>query len=82
MTLAQRLMKPKAGERVEVYKNGKLLIRGLVTHATSNLISITNKDMGVANFSPTELDEAIANRTIRIKKLDKQKQTGNLDRSL
>ena len=82
MTLLQRLMIPKQGERVEVYKNGKLMIAGLVTHANKELITITDKDMRVANFIPRELEAAIANREIRIKK--KQKQTDNLtiDRNL
>lgn len=69
MALLQRLMKPRTGERIEVYKNGKLLIRGLVTVANSKLISINAQDMRVVNFRPEELEEAIANREIRIKKL-------------
>ena len=69
MALLQRLMKPRTGERVEVYKDGKLLIRGLVTIADSKLISISNKDVRVVNFRPEELEQAIANREIRIKKL-------------
>ncbi len=69
MALLQRLMKPRTGERVEVYKNGKLLIRGLVTMADGKLISISGKDMRMVNFRPDELEEAIANREIRIKKL-------------
>lgn len=69
MALLQRLMKPRTGERIEVYKNGTLLIRGLVTLADSKLISISDKDMRVVNFRPNELDEAISNREIRIKKL-------------
>lgn len=69
MALLQRLMKPRTGERVEVYQDGKLLIRGLVTIADSKLISITNKDMGTVNFRPDELEKAIASREIRIKKL-------------
>jgi len=62
-------MKHRTGERVEVYKDGKLLIRGLVTVANSKLISISNKDVRVVNFRPEELEEAIAKREIRIKKL-------------
>ena len=69
MALLQRLMKPRTGERIEVYKDGKLLIRGLVTLADSKLISISDKDMRVVNFRPSELEQAIANREIRIKKL-------------
>jgi hypothetical protein len=69
MALLQRLMKPRAGERIEVYKDGKLLIRGLVTLADSKLISISDKDMRVVNFRPTELEQLIAKREIRIKKL-------------
>lgn len=69
MALLQRLMKPREGERVEIYKDGRLLIRGLVTMASSTLICITDKDMRSVNFKPNELEVAIAKREIRIKKL-------------
>ena len=71
MALLQRLMKPRTGERVEIYKNGKLLIRGLVMMADDRLISVSDKDMRIMNFRPSELEEAIAKREIRIKKLPK-----------
>ena len=69
MALLQRIMKPQLGERIEVYKQGRLLIRGLVTIADDNLISITSKDMDTLNFHPNELDVAISSREIVIKKL-------------
>ncbi len=69
MALLQRLMKPREGERIEVYKNGRLLVRGLVTLADKTLISITDKDMRTVNFRPLELESAISKREIRIKKL-------------
>ena len=69
MSLRQRLMRPRFGERVEVYKDGRLLIRGLVTSADDNLICINGEHMNVMNFRPEELDKAIANREMRIKKL-------------
>lgn len=69
MALLQRLMKPRTGERIEVYKNGKLLIRGIVSIADKTLVSIVDKDMQTVNFKPLELETAIANREIRIKKL-------------
>lgn len=82
MTLLQRLMKPKLGERVQVYKDGKLLINGLVTHANKDLISITDKEMRVKNFIPSELEAAIANREIRIKKIEKPQTNQLFDRNL
>ena len=69
MALLQRLMKPRTGERIEVYKDGKLLIRGMVTVADDSLISISSQDMQVMNFRADELETAIANREIRIKKV-------------
>ncbi len=70
MALLQRLMKPREGERVEIYKNGRILIRGLVTVANNNLICIMDtKDMRSLNFKTSELEVAIAQREIRIKKL-------------
>ena len=69
MALSQRLMKPRTGERIEVYKNGELLIRGLVTMADDKLVSISGKEMQIVNFRPDELEEAIAKREISIKKL-------------
>jgi len=69
MALLQRLMKPRTGERVEIYKNGRLLIRGIVTLANASLISISDKDMRTVNFKPAELEYLISQREIRIKKL-------------
>jgi len=69
MALLQRLMKPRAGERVEIYKNGRLLIRGLVTLADSSLVCVTDKDMRSVNFKTSELETLISKREISIKKL-------------
>lgn len=69
MSLLQRIMKPQLGERIEVYKKGRLMIRGLVTVANEQLISITSKEMDILNFHPNELELALSSREIVIKKV-------------
>lgn len=68
MALLHRIMKPKEGERVEIYKQGRLLIRGMVTLSDQSLVCITGKDH-VLNFPTNELESGIASREIVVKKL-------------
>ena len=73
MSITERLRRknvPSTGERVAIYTDGKLTIKGMVTHADDKFVSITNGNMQTKNFDTGELSDGLANKSIEIRRVD------------
>lgn len=68
MSLQQRLMWPRVGEEISVYKHGKINVEGIVTYANDSVISVLKPDMTTVNLDCAELLGGIQNRSIVIQK--------------
>lgn len=64
--LRQRLMWPQKGDKVEIYKKGRLIASGVVLNAEQEKVSIMGSDM--IFLDRAELHEGINNGTVTIKK--------------
>lgn len=64
--LRQRLMWPKKGEKVQVFKKGQLIASGIVLSDDPKKVSIMGNEM--IFLDGVELSEGISNGTFTVKK--------------
>lgn len=68
MVLLKRLMWPRVGEDVIVYRHGNVMVEGHVTYAGSDFISIMDKNAETVSLDCNVLSQGIDDRSIVIKK--------------
>jgi hypothetical protein len=68
MTLLKRIMWPKKGEEIALYKDGALLVEGEVIYADENTVSVRDKELTISRFDGAELSRGIEDRRIVVKK--------------
>lgn len=68
MTLLRRLMWPKMGEEIAVYKDGALIAEGEVTYMDERSVSILGPRSDIFKLDCSELLRGIENRSIVVKK--------------
>ncbi len=69
MGLMSRVMWPKVGERIEVYSNGKLTAKGLVTFMNESTVTVQGENMRITNLRTSDLREGLESHQLTIKKL-------------
>jgi hypothetical protein len=68
MTLLTRLMWPKTGEDIEVYRNGSLIAAGYVNYVDDHVVSITGRSLAMSRLTCSDLLRGLEDRTIVIKR--------------
>lgn len=66
--LLKRLMWPRKGDEITVYKNGSLLIDGHVIHADERSITVLGRDSVTVNLNAAELSAGIDDGSLVVKK--------------
>lgn len=69
MGLMARVMWPKVGERIEIYDNGKLTAKGIVTFMNESTITIQGENMHITNLRTEDIRQKLESQTMTIKKL-------------
>lgn len=69
MSLQMRLMWPKPGEDIEVYKDGVLIAAGQVTFMDDANVSIRDATLAMYRLACSELENGIKNHSIVVKKV-------------
>lgn len=67
--LQMRLMWPKQGEEIEVYKDGVLIAAGQVTYMDETSVSIRDASLAMYRLACQELENGIRNHSIVVKKV-------------
>jgi hypothetical protein len=68
MTLLQRIMWPRQGEEVAIYRQGELLIEGHVTHSGDDGVIVLGREAETRTFERQALLQGITNGTLVVKK--------------
>lgn len=69
MTLMMRLMWPKTGENIEVYRNGNLIAAGYVNYIDEQVVSITGRSLAMSRLMCSDLLRGLEDRSIVIKRI-------------
>jgi hypothetical protein len=68
MVLLKRLMWPRKGDEVQIYKSGEMLIEGHVIHGDDRSITILGRNSATLTLNTAELSRGIDDGSIVVKK--------------